>query len=1360
MVGVQAQKDVTSQYITNATLSDGTNGWTKTHTKTQTTDDPADAFSNSVQGNNTVGYATEAYAGWGSLIQTAYSMKQTITLPAGNYRLVCYAFYRQGNAYNTNPNKSLAYLKAGSQSVSIKTLGSVTGAAGYANNQAEGANVFDSKMYRNYVDFTVDEENSEVPIGVEGTFDEAKCWCIVGSFELLDLDQDAAENNPVNYTYFINNPGFECRNASGWTIAGDAGGYANGAAFSPKAGIGFVEKWSWVATANYNGSCLQTVTVPAGKYQLKAYAHNIKQQQGDAPGSGMYLVANDDQVEVGATGQYTVNTKVTTGQLTLGMKMENATGNWLAYDRFELYYLGVDLDDLRTALQARVDVAKGLLTNKIAATELSDLNAQIEAYDGKASELMTKKALDEATAAVNNAIDNANISTAAYATLNSAMTAYAAKVANLDSDGQAAYDVTAIQTAYDNVTYSTSEALAAVNNVDAAYKTAIKGQTSADSNWTDLITNPGFEENTTAYAEPIGWTLAGTANGIQTQNNSGFDGYKVGAMFGERWSNSTIGDFDAYQTIDGMPSGVYELKAVATFNGTGGYLYANDIKTNVTEAKYYTVQVALDANSTLRVGVKNETSGNGSWFKCDDFTLKLVSAGLPNVTPVVGKMNAEVAAAQTEAIETYEANRTVANYNAASAAVAAAQASVDAYVAANAAIVKAEGIIAETNVFVATNKTAYQDAINTAKSAYNAESMGNATATSLENNLNGGTVYKHEGDPMRPFYSGAWSATNDVSIYTNNWSVEGDTDGSNFTTPFIEDWVADANSLANTTISASVTNLPTGTYNVTARVRMRLKNNVEAPVNGLSLQASSGEPVAVSGTPNYGSFYVAEVAATGYVTEEGGSLDINFIVNNTNASWLSIKAVNYERTGDLPAADAADYAALNAAISAVSGNVAGFEAGEYAPYNNKEAFAALATAEAIDPSVVNVKPTVQAATAALTGATWTANVGEQNAIYWEDYTSGDIAGDGYIHPLGWTNTGYNTRIYSEAAGNQGTNTGISAVHNLAMMSKYNTTYGETAGYTMPLKAATVYQISFKYCGWGNTPTTNIVLTDPNDEEIALAPGFRPATSDGNTNAGHWYDYTGYFVSTAAGNYVLAMNKVESGQQQIGIGDIEIKKLASQTLVFADDAAMPTYAPGTYPSVRVNRTLNAGENVWNSLVLPFDYTNAEWAVRELTSSTEDHLSFSVVEGGAMTAGEPYLVRPNAAVTYIEAENVAVITTPTAVEKGKYSFIPVFAPTTITGDGTNYFVATGTNKLYCAKADINTNGYRAYFHYTGTNSGARSVFLNFDEVDPTAINIIEATEAESGALKDGKYLIDGKIVIVKNGVKYDANGKKLN
>ena len=133
-----AQRDVTSDYITNATLYNGTDGWTKTFSKEWATTDPADAFSKSTQGNNTTGWATEAYAGWGSLIQTEYSMKQTITLPAGHYTLVNYSFFRQGDIDDADHNsKSLAYLRAGDQSVLLKTLRSIP-ASGFANSQAEG----------------------------------------------------------------------------------------------------------------------------------------------------------------------------------------------------------------------------------------------------------------------------------------------------------------------------------------------------------------------------------------------------------------------------------------------------------------------------------------------------------------------------------------------------------------------------------------------------------------------------------------------------------------------------------------------------------------------------------------------------------------------------------------------------------------------------------------------------------------------------------------------------------------------------------------------------------------------------------------------------------------------------------------------------------------------------------------------------------------------------------------------------------------------------------------------------------------------------------------------------------------------
>lgn len=340
-----AQRDITSQYITNATLSNGTTGWTVSN------------FNTPQQGNNTVGYASEAYAGWSSLETTSYSLTQNITLPKGSYRLVNYSFFRQGLLYNTDSSKSLAYLKAGSQQVAIKTLGSIT-APGYANTQAEGANCFDSKMYRNVVEFETDADNTIIEIGIVGTFDLKQSWCIAGMFELFDLNDEASVSSPTDVTYTITNPGFEYRDLTGWTA--DKIAYQDNE-WGKKVGKGFAEAWQWNAGLSA-GSITQVITgLPNGLYELSVYAHNINQRNGDAPCTGMFVTANNSQTEIGAYGQYKVRSTITDGNLTIGVKLQNCTGNWVAFDRFELSFYGDPETALRDLIDAYTSEAEGLL---------------------------------------------------------------------------------------------------------------------------------------------------------------------------------------------------------------------------------------------------------------------------------------------------------------------------------------------------------------------------------------------------------------------------------------------------------------------------------------------------------------------------------------------------------------------------------------------------------------------------------------------------------------------------------------------------------------------------------------------------------------------------------------------------------------------------------------------------------------------------------------------------------------------------------------------------------------------------------------------------------------------------------------
>lgn len=394
---VWAQRDITDSYITNATLANGTSGWTVSN------------FNAPQRGNNTVGYASEAYAGWGNLDITSYSLTQNITLPKGSYRLVNYSFFRQGLRYNTDRGKSLAYLKAGSQRVLIKTLGSISGIptagdnGGYANSQADGANCFDSKMYRNVLEFNVDADNTTVEIGITGSFDLKQSWCIAGMFELFDLNDAASVSSPTDVTYAVTNPGFEYRNLTGWTAAGMVYQDNN---WGNKAGTGFVEKWQGSAGLP-NASLTQQLTdLPDGLYELSVYGHNINQNSGDAPSSGFFLTAGTAETEIGAYGQYKVRATVTDGTLQIGLKLNGCTGNWVAADRFSLLFYGDPDAALRALLASYIAEAEDLMESSdgalLSTSQRADLQQAVD--NAKAA---TADNLSENVDAISDAIQTA-----------------------------------------------------------------------------------------------------------------------------------------------------------------------------------------------------------------------------------------------------------------------------------------------------------------------------------------------------------------------------------------------------------------------------------------------------------------------------------------------------------------------------------------------------------------------------------------------------------------------------------------------------------------------------------------------------------------------------------------------------------------------------------------------------------------------------------------------------------------------------------------------------------------------------------------------------------------------------------------
>ena len=126
-VPMYAQVDVTSK-ITNADLTDGLNGWTQTNMGNDNKDLSPMVF--------------EAYAGWGGLKVTSYSLTQEVNLTAGEYRLEGYAFFRYSDSYNVQPETSLATMVAGGKSIAVKTLSSEKGDGAAANGVGDASAAF------------------------------------------------------------------------------------------------------------------------------------------------------------------------------------------------------------------------------------------------------------------------------------------------------------------------------------------------------------------------------------------------------------------------------------------------------------------------------------------------------------------------------------------------------------------------------------------------------------------------------------------------------------------------------------------------------------------------------------------------------------------------------------------------------------------------------------------------------------------------------------------------------------------------------------------------------------------------------------------------------------------------------------------------------------------------------------------------------------------------------------------------------------------------------------------------------------------------------------------------------------------
>lgn len=516
--------------------------------------------------------------------------------------------------------------------------------------------------------------------------------------------------------------------------------------------------------------------------------------------------------------------------------------------------------------------------------------------------------------------------------------------------------------------------------------------------------------------------------------------------------------------------------------------------------------------------------------------------------------------------------------------------------------------------------------------------------------------------------------------------------------------------------------LPAGTYTVTFKVYC-LKGTSALSANKFGF-------VEENGTTHYGTttqFTVGEwqeetVKFTLTEATKGSfSIGISFGGGSSAAQHLFIDNVKVEYDAS---ASAEEKAELATAIAAAEAHTLGFGVGEYAPYNNVAALQTLASACEAATSAE-----VAAAISALSDATWTANEEELDAIYDGSLSQKTVSVNSGEANAEMVNGGWTSAVgYRLILGDTETYPALSQTTAGRAVFVWNGTavkYGETTGYTMPLKANTVYELSLKHCGW-NAGINGVGVSVLNSDNEGLQSVTTAAAASAVTTAGAFVSSTYYFETGSASDYILS---VAPNSGNATLADFSLVKAQAGTVTVTEDAAN-TDKTAYYATCATTTPVNMDECGFTAYALTVDGTS---------------VSYSPI-AGTVPAGTPLLVSAESAGDYEAVlgltANAESVTTALLVSDG-----------TVQGDGETIYTLYNENGQlgwYLFTTESTIPAGKCYLQINA--SGAK--FIGFDGAADAIGGIAKSQSAPaarynlSGQRVDGSY----KGIVIENGKKY--------
>lgn len=239
------------------------------------------------------------------------------------------------DAVKLNDDAYAAYTQGEQAEADLDVFGDAVNAAIDLVNKAEDA-------LKYYADLNLKDEGAAEYQKIVDKYNNGEYETVDALIEALLGAAKLQTSAGSNMTGAIINPSFETGTLEGWTSV-DGGAIAGNFNFGKITGTHFVERWTNSNNGGKlsDGTLLQTLTgMPNGTYTLTAEMQNLELGNGSANGTGYYLVINDDKTAVQTAGEtVSVTSKVKDGALVIGAKLEGCSGNWVCIDNFQLTFV-------------------------------------------------------------------------------------------------------------------------------------------------------------------------------------------------------------------------------------------------------------------------------------------------------------------------------------------------------------------------------------------------------------------------------------------------------------------------------------------------------------------------------------------------------------------------------------------------------------------------------------------------------------------------------------------------------------------------------------------------------------------------------------------------------------------------------------------------------------------------------------------------------------------------------------------------------------------------------------------------------------------------------------------------------------